>query len=144
MFIPDGIFVMERPFTAVGGAVEPAVHLGHHHGLDAALFMISAMLLSRVILRAGKRATAARWYISLLFAYGLVNLVEGAWNEQLLTHGWVHWTMPSAQNPGLTVMWLIIIALTAVTALTLSNRTQWLPSLLRARRRRYTAWRSAW
>ena len=44
---PGWVFIMERPITGSDGAVNPAVHLGHHHGLDGALFLVSAAVLSR-------------------------------------------------------------------------------------------------
>ena len=44
---PGWVFIMERPITGSDGAVNPAVHLGHHHGLDGALFLVSAALAVR-------------------------------------------------------------------------------------------------
>lgn len=118
-FLPDGVFVMQRPLIGADGAVEPIVHLGHHHGLDGALIVISALLLSRLSRHVGRLGTATRWYVSLLLAYGLVNLVEDGWNEQIAARGWVQWQMPSGQVPGLTVMWLVIAVLTGLAAMAL-------------------------
>jgi hypothetical protein len=120
---PGWVFIMERPITGSDGVVNPAVHLGHHHGFDGALFVVSAALLSRVRVRSPRLRTVTVFYLSLVFAYGAVHLVQDAWNEQLAKRGWVDTTIPSALNPALEVIWLVILAVTAVTAAALHRES---------------------
>jgi hypothetical protein len=46
-YLPEGVFIMERPGLEPDGTTIAAVHLGHHHGLDGTLIVLSALLLSR-------------------------------------------------------------------------------------------------
>ena len=123
VFGPGWIFIMERPVTGSDGIVNPAVHLGHHHGLDGVLFVISAALLSRTRIRSPRLRSATMLYVSLVFAYGAVNLVQDAWNEQIAKRGWVDTTIPSALNPALELIWLVILAITIVTAVALHRES---------------------
>ncbi len=120
---PGWIFIMERPITGSDGVVNPAVHLGHHHGFDGALFVVSAALLSRIRIRAPRLRNATVAFVSLVFAYGVVNLVQDAWNEQIAKRGWVDTTIPSALNPALELIWLVILAITIVTAVALHRES---------------------
>jgi hypothetical protein len=122
-YLPEGIFVMERPGLEPDGSTIAAVHLGHHHGLDGTLIVLSALLLSRPRLRTGRLALATRAYLALAFAYGAVNLVEDAWHEQLVKRDWLDWKIPSALHPTLTPVWLVILGLAAATALALRRET---------------------
>ena len=126
-YLPDGIFIMERPGLEADGTTIAAVHLGHHHGLDGALLVLSALLLSRPRL-GGRLATAVRLYVSLAFAYGAVNMTQDAWNEQLVKRGSVDWKIPSALNPKLEWIWLVILALAAATALVLRSEARRQPA----------------
>ena len=45
-YLPEGIFIMERPAIEDGVTIA-AVHLGQHHGFMGALIVVSALLLSR-------------------------------------------------------------------------------------------------
>ena len=45
-YLPEGIFIMERPGIEDGVTIA-AVHLGQHHGFMGALIVASALLLSR-------------------------------------------------------------------------------------------------
>ena len=94
-YLPEGIFLMERPAIEDGVTIA-AVHLGQHHGFMGALIVVSALLLSRPRLAPGRLAWAIRLYVSLAFAYGAVNMTQDAWNEQLWKRGTVDWKIPSA------------------------------------------------
>ncbi len=113
-YFPEGLFIAERPITGADGTVGPAVHLGHHHGLDGALLAVSALLLSRPRLRSLSAPTTL--YVSLMFGYGAVNFGQDYWNEQLQKRDWVEWSIPSALRPGLTLVWLVVVIVTAATA----------------------------
>lgn len=117
VYSPEWVFIMERPITGSDGNVNPAVHLGHHHGLDGALLVVSAALLSRVRLRSVRLATASTLYLSLVFAYGAVNFAQDFWNEQLAKRGWVDGQIPGALEPALEPIWLVILAITAAIAI---------------------------
>jgi len=114
---PAWVFIMERPITGSDGAVNPAVHLGHHHGFDGALFVVTAALLSRIRLHSRRLRTGTTMYLSMVFAYGAVNFFQDAWNEQLAKRGWVDQKIPSALNPALEPIWLVILAIAVATAI---------------------------
>lgn len=118
-FLPEGIWIMERPGLEADGTTIAAVHLGHHHGVDGTLLALSALLLSRPRLAPGRLAAATRLYVALAFAYGAVNMTQDYWNEQLVKRGWIDWKIPSALTPRLVWVWLVILSLAAATALAL-------------------------
>jgi hypothetical protein len=123
-YLPEGVWIMERPGREADGAFIAAVHLGHHHGLDGTLVALSALLLSRPRLRPGPRATVTRLYVSLAFAYGAVNMTQDYWNEQLVKRGWLDRKIPSALEPRLAWIWLVVLGLAAVTALVLRHESR--------------------
>ena len=122
-YLPEGIFIMERPAIEDGVTIA-AVHLGQHHGFMGALIVVSALLLSRPRLPPGRLAWAIRLYVSLAFAYGAVNMTQDAWNEQLWKRGTVDWKIPSALEPRPEPIWLVTLALAALTALALHRESR--------------------
>ncbi|HEX6725155.1 MAG TPA: hypothetical protein VF073_07895 [Gaiella sp.] len=118
-FLPDGLFIMRRVAPDTDGLPIAAVHLGHHHGLDGALVALSALLLSRPRLRAGATRTMTVALIGLALAYGIVNCVQDAWNEQLVKRGTLDWKIPSAILPSLSWVWLAILVLAAIGVIAL-------------------------
>ena len=119
VFLPDGVFVMRRVAPDTDGLPIAAVHLGHHHGFDGALVALSALLLSRPRLRRGTTARVTVAVTALALAYGIVNCVQDAWNEQLVKRGTLDWKIPGAILPSLSWIWLVILVLAALTALAL-------------------------
>lgn len=117
-FLPGTIFLMEE---ATGGshAGEVAVHLGHHHGFDGALIVITALLLSRMPIHRIGLGVVTRVYVSLLFGYGLVNFVQDAWNEQIVKRGWSDTTIPSALHPAIAPIWGVVLGAALVALLAL-------------------------
>jgi len=103
-YIPGGIFLARQQYH--GAAV---VHLGEHHGFEGLLLVVSALLLSRQLPRM-RRPTPLAVYLSLLIAYGVGNMANDAWYEQLVKRGWLEWRLPSVMRPSLTWMWLLVIA----------------------------------
>ncbi|HEX2302522.1 MAG TPA: hypothetical protein VHH57_02770 [Gaiella sp.] len=118
-FLPEGVFIMDRPGIEPNGTTIAAVHLGHHHGLDGTVIVLSALLLSRPRLHTRGLARATRAYLSLAFAYGAINLAEDLWHEQVVKRDWVEWRIPSALHPTVEPMWLVILGLAAATAFVL-------------------------
>jgi hypothetical protein len=86
----------------------PSIHHGHHHGMDGVLFVLSALLLSRQATALGARA-----YLALMFAYGVGNIANDFWLEQVVRRGWVKWQVPSVLEPRPTWAWLVILVATA-------------------------------
>lgn len=121
VFLPDGVFLMERVVTEPDGRELAAVHLGHHHGLDGTVLVLSALLLSRPRLRPGGLEHVTRAYVSVAFAYGAVNLAEDLWHEQVVKRGWAEWKIPSALHPTLSPLWLVILVVAACVAIALRD-----------------------
>lgn len=92
--------------------LHPAVHHGHHHGMDGVLLTVTALLLSRrtaEIVGAGvRRATVA--FLSLMLAYGLFQMANDFWLEQIVKRKWTSWEIPDVTRPSVSVGWALIIA----------------------------------
>lgn len=116
-YLPDGILITERAITGSDGVVNPAVHLGHHHGFDGSLIVLSALHLSRPRVRSDALRISVRIFVALMFAYGSVNMAQDFTNEQWIKRGWIDWEIPNAVSITLTPVWLVILGFTAVMAL---------------------------
>jgi hypothetical protein len=125
---PEGVFLTERLVREDDGTLLAAVHVGHHHGWDGALLVLTVLLLSRVRLRSPRLATAHGVWLGALLAYGLVNAAQDFWLEQVVKRGWVEWEIPGALRPDLTAVWLVIVALAAVFGAVLTSRPFRVPS----------------
>jgi hypothetical protein len=88
-----------------------AVHLGHHHGLDGLLFVVTSLTLGRLVRTdiASRMASVLRGYFGLMFSYGLLNLAEDAWLEQIVKRGWTEREMPDFLQPELSFGWGLIL-----------------------------------
>ncbi len=88
------------------------VHHGHHHGMDGVLLVLAALLLSRglpgIRARALRVVTAA--YLALMLVYGIGNIANDFWLEQVVGRGWTNWAVPSVLEPRLTWAWAVIVA----------------------------------
>ena len=89
-----------------------AVHPGAHHGLDGMLLALTALLLSRRIgdLRGPRLRQAARLYCAAMLAYGVANVLNDAWFEQLVKRGTLGRSLPSMIVPAPTLAWAILLA----------------------------------
>jgi hypothetical protein len=107
----SGQFLPERPGLP---NFAPAVHHGHHHGMDGVLLVWTALLLSR---RVARRAALAA-YLSLMFCYGVGNFANDFWLEQVVKRNWTTWEIPGVTEPRLSIAWsLIVIAAVTLWAL---------------------------
>jgi hypothetical protein len=107
----SGQFLPERPGLPT---FAPAVHHGHHHGMDGFLLVLTALLLSRRVARPGAFAA----YLSLMFCYGIANFANDFWIEQVVKRDWTTWEIPNVTEPRVSVAWsLIVIAAVALWAL---------------------------
>ena len=108
-YIPGGVFLAHQEYQG-----HATVHLGEHHGLEGYLLVLTALLLSRQ-LRQMRHPTPLAVYLSLMIAYGVGNMANDAWYEQVVKRGWTSWRIPSVLQPGLTWMWgLLIVAGAAI------------------------------
>ncbi len=89
----------------------PAVHHGHHHGMDGVLLLLGAALLSRVVpaVRRPWLRVATGVYLALMAAYGIGNIANDAWGEQVVKRGWTTWEIPNVLRPSLTIAWGVIV-----------------------------------
>lgn len=118
-FLPGDVFFTRPAAPDTDGLPIAAVHLGQHHGFDGALVALSALFLSRPRLRRRRLTLVTVALTSLAFAYGIVNTVQDAWNEQLVKRGTLDWKIPSAIYPKLAWIWLVVLVLGALTGLAL-------------------------
>jgi hypothetical protein len=123
-FFLDGVPVLgwffqtsvRRPETPGSTVIHPAVHHGHHHGLDGFLLVLTALLLSRLlggIRRRGLR-TATAAYLSLMLVYGLTNMANDLWSEQVVKRSWTTWEIPDVLQPKPSAAWGAMIACAVV------------------------------
>lgn len=89
----------------------PAVHHGHHHGMDGVLLVLTAALLTRIVssIRRPALRVVTRAYLALMAAYGIANIANDAWTEQVVKRGWTSWQVPDVLRPSLTFAWGAII-----------------------------------
>lgn len=95
--------------------LHPAVHHGHHHGMDGALLVFGVLLLSRLVPSfAGWRRAALGAYLALMLCYGAGEIANDAWLEQIVKRGWTNWTIPNVTTPKVTIAWEVIVLAAAV------------------------------
>jgi hypothetical protein len=87
----------------------PAVHHGHHHGMDGLLLVFSALLLSRTV----EKIRYLGAYLALMFCYGIGNIANDSWTEQVFKRHWTTWQIPDVLEPRATVAWGLIVAAAA-------------------------------
>ena len=113
-FLPGDVLLGEEIRRGGDGRLAPAVHLGDHEGLDAALLVTAALILTRY-----RPPLAVGFLLGLTFVYGLAVEWRDFWFEQLVKRGWTAWTPPSVLTPRLSFAWLGLILLAALVALAL-------------------------
>ncbi len=108
-----GFFVgdMSAWWAPLGQArLHPAVHHGHHHGIDGTLLVLTALLLSRPLAQLPRRLrTAVGLYLGVLVTYGLGNIVNDDWYEQVVKRGRASFSMPSVLLPSPSLAWALIL-----------------------------------
>jgi hypothetical protein len=124
---PGDVLMGEEVFSEGDGTLLAAVHLGHHHGTDGALLVLTALLLSRVRVRAPRLRLVLAAYLGLTLAYGLVNCIQDFWFEQIVKRGWTDASIPSVLLPGLRPIWGVVILLGAAASLALLREDEKLP-----------------
>ena len=124
-FYLDGVPLLGRLFqtrklVTFHNASHHAVHHGVHHGLQGLVIIVSALLLARLPNRISP-------YLALMVAYGLGNIANDAWLEQVAERGWTSWTIPSCLEPGATWTWLAVLLVTPVVWLLLRQPSRTTP-----------------
>jgi hypothetical protein len=89
----------------------PAVHHGQHHGMEGVLLVLTALLLSRRLadMRSHGLRNALAAYLALVFCYGIGNIANDFWIEQVVKRGWTTWEIPNVLQPRLTIAWSLIV-----------------------------------
>jgi hypothetical protein len=89
-----------------------AVHLGSHEGMDGTLLALAVLALSRLTpsFRSRRLASGTSAILAGLLAYGIANLVEDDWLEQVWKRGWTDVKIPSLVRPQLSVGWAVVLA----------------------------------
>jgi hypothetical protein len=82
-----------------------AVHHGQHHGWEGTMLALSALCLSRL-----PRPRVLDGYLALMLAYGVGNLVNDDWLEQVVKRGWTSRQMPSVLVPAANWGWAAVLA----------------------------------
>jgi len=117
-YLPGDLFMGEE-LGQEDGTTIAAVHLGHHHGFDGAMLVLTGLLLSRIGVPEQRLRVVVQCYLGLMLAYGSVNCVQDAWNEQLVKRGWTDASIPSALLPSFKPIWLVVGGLAVVATVAL-------------------------
>jgi hypothetical protein len=82
-----------------------AVHHGQHHGWQGSMLALTALGFSRL-----PRPRILDPYLALMVAYGIGNLVNDDWLEQVVKRGWTAHEMPSVLVPAANWGWAAVLA----------------------------------
>ena len=93
-------------------------------------FTFAPSLTSAVLARFGALAGLLGAYLALMAFYGLGNIANDFWLEQVVKRGWTLWQVPDVTTPKASVAWLLIVIAAAITWTVLV-----LPALRQSRRR---------
>jgi hypothetical protein len=115
-YFPGDVLLGEELRLGGDGRLGPAVHQGDHEGLDAALLVTSALVLSRY-----RPRTAVLGLLALMFVYGLAVEWRDFWFEQVVKRDWTTWVPPQVLTPRLSVGWAGLLVLAAVLTLAVSR-----------------------
>jgi hypothetical protein len=82
-----------------------AVHHGQHHGWQGTMIALSALAFSRL-----PRPRVLDAYLSLMLAYGVANLANDDWLEQVVKRDWTRHELPSVLTPAANWGWAAVLA----------------------------------
>lgn len=111
-YFPGDVLLGEEIRRGGDGCLAPAVHLGEHEGLDAALLITAALVLTRY-----RPRRAVMFVLSLGLVYGLAVEWRDFWFEQVNKRDWTTWKPPSVLTPQLSVGWGLIVISAVLVAL---------------------------
>ena len=122
---PGDVFLSEELYAEPGKGATAAVHLGHHHGFAGALFVLSALVLSRARLVGPRLVHAYAALLSLMLAYGSANILQDFWHEQVVKRDWTSRDIPTVLVPEPSLMWALVLAAAALAyALGFARRSE--------------------
>ncbi len=81
-----------------------AVHHGQHHGWQGTMLSLTALVFSRL-----PRPRVLDGYLALMLAYGIGNLVNDDWLEQVVKRGWTNHEVPSLLTPAANWGWAVVL-----------------------------------
>lgn len=115
-FYLDGVPVLGRIFqtgrlASFHDPLHHAVHHGIHHGLEGLLFALAALLLSRV-------ENPIPLYLALMLTFGVANMANDGWLEQVVERGWSSRQIPSVLGFAANATWGVTIIAALVVWLT--------------------------
>jgi hypothetical protein len=84
--------------------LQHAVHHGQHHGWQATMLSLTALAFSRL-----PRPRVLDAYLALMLAYGIGNLVNDDWLEQVVKRGWTNHEVPSLLTPAANWGWAAVL-----------------------------------
>ncbi len=95
--------------SAATGTV--AVHAGDHHGTDGLLLTITVLLLSRPVFALARTRLRSLLilYLCLGFFYGLINVVQDWWLEQLVKRDTLNWEFTNMVEPKPNWEWVVLM-----------------------------------
>ena len=111
-YFPWDVLLGEEIRRGGDGRPAPAVHLGQHEGLDAALLVTASLVLTRY-----RPPFAVLCILSLGLVYGLFVEWRDFWFEQVNKRGWTTWKPPSVLTPRLSLGWGLLLVLALLVAL---------------------------
>jgi hypothetical protein len=82
-----------------------AVHHGQHHGWQATMLALTALGLSRL-----PRPRVLDAYLAVMLAFGIGNLLNDDWLEQVVKRGWTSYELPSVLTPAANWGWAAVLA----------------------------------
>jgi hypothetical protein len=86
-----------------------AVHHGQHHGWQTTMLSLTALAFSRL-----PRPRVLDAYLALMLAYGVGNLVNDDWLEQVVKRGWTSHELPSLILPAANWGWPVVLVAAAL------------------------------
>jgi hypothetical protein len=120
----SGEYLAKRPGLP---SFAPAVHHGQHHGMEGVLLVLTALLLSRRLAdvrgRGLRNLLAA--YLALMFCYGIGNIANDFWIEQVVKRGWTSWEIPNVLQPRVTIAWSLIVIAAVVLWVLWARLVDW-------------------
>jgi hypothetical protein len=72
---------------------------GEHHGFEGYVLVLTALLLSRQLPNM-RHPNALAAYLSLMIPYGIGNMLNDGWNEQIVKRGWTTGRSRASSSPG--------------------------------------------
>jgi hypothetical protein len=124
----DNIPILERIYMSkevVAGHTSAAVHLGDHHGFNGTIFAVAALVLVRAVRQISQTwlRLAMTAYLAFMFVYGITNMLQDFWGEQLVKRGWLDASFPNVIVPKLSLPWLLMLLATVVIATSFTRLT---------------------